>query len=341
MVKEDVSDDYGKYYMTYEYNDIGQLARISTYQFDVVVPGEFFMVSYIDYQYDEGGRLSQRENYNRDRWGGTGGYIKGGRITYTYDETGKLSLLSVHMDWGGAEMVLQKTEYSYNDRGLRTEEVYWQVDFSDPTKFSPTSKIAYVYDERERMVQKRWYTFVNDGVNPAEPELQTVNEYAYEEGVGLMQYQQRNKNGNVIHKRVYTFTAESASETIYPYDIEAADNNFLYDNVEKRIAVCTEYASDVNTGDLVLYDEFTYHYLPQEGSLPAVALPSTAVFVTSEGGKMAICGLRAGDAVTFYSAEGRSVATATAAGARLAVPELQAGSYIAVTPAGAVKFIMK
>lgn len=338
VVRQDVTDEWGQYYMLFIYDEKGQLVRNEAYQ-DLITTGEFILVSYVDYQYDAAGHVSQRENYNFDQWG-DGGFIKGGRITYAYDEQGRLSLQETYMDWGSGEQLTMKTEYSYTEAGLLAEEYSSTASFSNPSNFNPSAKLVYTYNEQGQRVKLESYGYDSYSEDPTAPVLQNYTTYTYSAD-GMTGFEQVSSWGEVNLRLEYTYSAEAAAETIYPYDFEAAENNFLYTNAVKRIAGATEYASDWDTGELTLYDTYTYHYLPEGSGVRGIERPATAVFVTSEGGKLTIGGLKGNETVTFVNAEGRRVATATATRGRLAVPALQSGAYVAVTPAGAVKFVVK
>lgn len=338
VTRQDNSDDFGEYYMIFSYNDLNQLVRNDTYQ-DFQNSGEFILVSYVEYQYDENGRLSQRENYNYDQWSG-GGYLKGARITYSYDEQGKMTEQVVNMAWGDEENLAQKIEYSYNEEGLLAEELTLSADFFDPSNVTPSYKVTYTYDEEGRRTVMTDYYFDSFGENPDDPVLQGHTNYAYDDN-GLYLYERVTPAGRTDSKNEYTFLTESVEETVYPYDIEAKETNFVYENIKKRIDVRTEYATDMNSGDLMVYDKYYYHYTPDPSGVGAVTMPESILNVRQEGDNIIIGGLNPGEKVTVYDLEGKPVAAGTAYAPRISAPGLTAGTYIAVSPTGVVKFRVK
>lgn len=338
VVRQETTDMYGKYYMIFKYDGKDQLVRNEAYQ-DLVTPGEFILVSYVDYQYDDAGRLSQRENYNYDQWGGSG-FIKGGRITYSYDEQGRLSLQQTFMSWGSSEELSVKVEYTYNEAGQLAEETTFAVSYANPSEFNPSAKLVYSYNENGQRAEMIAYAYDNYADDPTVPVKQNTTSYTYSAD-GLTCFEQVSSWGEVNLRIEYSYDSAEASETVYPYDIEAAENNFVYSNAVKRIAGATEYAADWDTGILTLYDKFTYHYQAEGSGLRDIARPSSAAFVTAEDGRIMIGGIKSGDIVSFYNTDGRQVASSIASRNRVAAPALKSGCYIAVTPAGAVKFIVK
>lgn len=338
VTRQDNSDDFGDYYMIFSYNDLNQLIRNDTYQ-DFQNSGEFTLVSYVEYKYDEQGRLCQRENYNYDQWSG-GGYLKGARITYSYDEQGNMTEQIVYMAWGEEENLAQKIEYSYNEDGFLAKELTLTADFFDPSIVTPSYQIAYTYDEEGRRSVMTDYYFDTFGENPDEPVLQGYTNYAYDNN-GLCLYERVTPAGRTDSKNEYTFLPESIDETIYPYDIEAKETSFVYENVKNRIDLRTEYATDMNSGDLMVYDKYYYHYTPDPSGVGAVTMPESILNVRQNGDNIIIGGLDTGDKVTVYDLGGKPVASVTASAPRISTTALTPGTYIAVSPTGVVKFNVK
>ena len=96
-------------YDEYSYNEKNQLIRADTYQYKED-SGDFKKVCYVEYTYDEQGRLATRVNYNN--FGGE--FTLGGLLDYTYDDAGNLLKVSTYWDLNKT-MLFSEEEYTYEN----------------------------------------------------------------------------------------------------------------------------------------------------------------------------------------------------------------------------------
>lgn len=339
LVKQDNTDEYGKHYTLLSYDADDHIIRIETHQ---ILQGteDYTLVNYIDYQYNDKGQLSQRENYNYDSWEGS--YIKGGRIVYSYNELGLVTEENLYMtEWGTTNEVLrQKIVYSYNESNQLIEEDTKMTDYFDPETMFSVSLIAYTYDSEGRRASSSDYYFDTYGPTPDTPILQGTTKYTYDEN-GLCLYERINAANTVEGKDEYTFATESADETIYPYDIETPNSNFIFASVKKRIATRTEYATDMMSGELGLYDTYTYHYAPNQAGVATVTRPEYVLTVFNNGENVVLGGLNAGEKVMVFDLSGKMVVNRTASAQRMSLSGLESGVYVARSATGVVKFSVK
>lgn len=340
LIKQDNNDSYGQYYTQLSYNDQDLISRLETHQ-DINQNGEYTLVNYIDYQYNDKGQLTQRENYNYDSWDGS--FIKGGRIVYSYNELGFLTEENLYMnEWGTTKEVLrQKIEYSYNEANQLLEEVTKMTDYFDPETIFNVSLISYTYDSEGRRASSSDYYYDTFGPTPETPIFQGTTKFTYNEN-GLCLYERVNSADRVEGKDEYTFATENADETIYPYNIETPNSNFIFANAKKRIATRTEYATDMISGELGVYDTYTYHYaINQAGIGDITTTPYTAITVMYNGDSVILGGLNAGEQVMVFDMSGKMVVSRTASAQRMSLSGLESGIYVARSATGAVKFSVK
>ena len=315
MVRQDEKDPYGRYYSLYTYNEAGQLVHNDTYQYGVLTPSSYERVYYIDYEYDSDGRLRQRENYNYDV---VSGFRKGARIVYSYNDNNLLALQEIYLSGGDVEELFQKNEYIY-DGNLLTEENSYMTSSLEASGFALTTKVVYEYNEDGYLILKKSYYYNAFGPNPMEAILLSATRYLRENNA-IIGIERLSGQGTVTGKMECTFAPEAIAETIYPFDLEEVETNFLYQNIDRRLALCTEYVFNADTGGLVKSDEYTYAYSKHDMSVPWISVPYPGVYVTYDGGSPVLGGLRDGDTVTIVNAEGRCVAAVTAAGAASLCP---------------------
>lgn len=337
LIRQDNTDEYGQNYtlLTYDAND--HIIRIETHQ-DVYQTGEFRLVNYIDYQYNDKGQLSQRENYNYDSYAGE--YTKGGRIVYTYNEKGQMTEQTVYMTaWGSTEeSVMQKFLYSYNEADQLIEELMQTTDFFNPGAMTDASQIIYTYDAEGRRATSSDYYF--DSYSPDAPIFLGGNKYTYDEN-GLCLFERVGSSEAVESKEEYAFATENADETIYPYDIETPNTNFVYANAKKRIATRNQYETDMISGELKLFDTYTYHYAPNQAGVTAITRPESVLTVLNDGENVVLRGLNVGEKVMVFDMTGKMVVNRTAPGQTLSLSGLASGVYVARTATGVAKFSVK
>ena len=108
---------------------------------------------FIEYSYDEQGRVIERKNYNNY---GTG-LVLAGRIEYYYDETtGSLVTEKCYTVFWEGESMTSYIEYSYDRSGrLVKEDTY--------TDSNVSARIEYIYDEDGRLSEQLDYLLSENG----------------------------------------------------------------------------------------------------------------------------------------------------------------------------------
>lgn len=339
VTRADYDDQIGIYYYVYIYNEIGLLATTECYQ---LLDGEedFTKVFYLEFQYDAMGRMTQRENYNIDRWSGAGGYLKGGTIKYDYNAEGDLVKETTYMASFGSdeETEFQYVDYEYNDLRLLERTRRFTHDFFDPSIITETNQVAYEYDTDGRLTKRTDLAADSYGEDPTAMKESFYTTYTYDEN-GLCETEVCiASSGTPQEKHVYTFLNESASDVYYPYDPENVDDNFVFNNINNRIDEDTMYVVNLNDDELALYDVYTYHYAKHIGTGVSNVAAGNGMGINFAGDEVIINGVTAGDTLRVYDMSGKTVMQVRADGGRISMAGLAAGNYIAVSKSGVIKF---
>jgi len=183
----EVVGDY-KLYDSLHYNDIGQLVRLSGWQW---LNGQWTNVYYIDYTYNSQGLLATRSNYNHF----SGNWELGGVYEYSYNTDGQLVLTELTM--AGSSYVFQKVEYTYNDGLLKRE--LWSLNPSG-MGMEPSESLTYTYSNGRKQTV---YDSIWNG-----------NGWDYE-GRETFTY---NADGNCTQHSTYDYINRETSRSEYEYN---------------------------------------------------------------------------------------------------------------------------
>ena len=132
------------------YDENGNITRLATYQ---LLNGNFKLVCFCDYTYNESGLRETRKNYNV--WGDEIPTNPDGIITYIYNDDNQL--IKEEMDFAGG--IYQITEYTYNDDGmLETTTIKLNPNFPPSgDEFVNSFKQQYFYDDNNYEVERHDY----------------------------------------------------------------------------------------------------------------------------------------------------------------------------------------
>lgn len=228
------SDDY---HDSIRYDANGNLVRIDTYQ---LLNGEFTHVCYLEYTYDELGRITSRMNYNH-----FSDWELGGVYSYSYDPEGHLVQSDLTM--GGS--LFTTIEYTYTD-GLLVEELWSNADFYT-SALTPSEKIEYNYTNG-KLTQTVTSTY-DEGVWS----LFSSESFEYDNNGNCTQHQTLDEYGNTTSKSVYVFMSTLVENTLIPSTPEGG-RPIVYTN---RNNYMTEewYTLDDN-GELQYVCDYIYSY---------------------------------------------------------------------------------
>ena len=185
----------------------GNIISMQNYTVDAFSSSAGF---FIEYSYDEQGRVIERKNYNNY---GTG-LVLAGRIEYYYDETtGSLVTEKCYTVFWEGESMTSYIEYSYDGSGrLVKEDTY--------TDSNVSARIEYIYDEDGRLSEQLDYLLSENGT---ELVLSRKTDRTYDE------------NGNILSVKGYQNQGTSStpnwvadSETKFVYDMDRLAENVVY-----------------------------------------------------------------------------------------------------------------
>lgn len=180
----------------------GNITKLETWQ---KIGDEYFLVCYLDYEYDEKGLKISRKNYNWDKV--TGLYNLGGTYRYYYDEEGRMT--SWALEFAGVEEY-QKSTIEYNEKGQAVTEILQQYNFGT-YYLENFALIENEYDDRGNMIRST-ENYWEEGTWA--PQIVKINEF--DEYDNCILAEQRTMSGTVQDRKIYAYdTSISASEVYY------------------------------------------------------------------------------------------------------------------------------
>ena len=162
FVKLSSGDEVG--YNEFTYNEKNQLIQDDTWQYKSE-SGEFKRVCYVQYTYDEQGRVATRVNYNN--FGDE--FILGGLLEYTYDDAGNLLKVTSYWDLDKT-MLFQIDEYTY-ENGVN---VLMTTTLSNFGRSEMIAKLEKKYDDKNRLIEQINY---DKDSNTSELIKRSINKY--------------------------------------------------------------------------------------------------------------------------------------------------------------------
>lgn len=221
---------------TLTYNESGQIVRMDSYSKwddEDLEPGGYTIYTYND----KGQRVSEGFYYD-----GALEYT----TTYTYDENG-LMTSAEDIDIYSEES--EKAEYSYNEEGLRIEDVY---SYDEGEGYIVEEIVRYVY-ENGLMVKEEYYEFYE-----GEEYLGNVYFYEYDEHGNCILEKAYDDEGNVDWKREYHHDMNISNDIVHYYN-DPDDYVWLYPTHNNMITGYTDYLVDEN-GEMQVNREYEYTY---------------------------------------------------------------------------------
>lgn len=332
FVKLSDGDEVG--YNEFIYNDKNQLVRNDTYQYKSEL-GEFVLVCYVEYTYNEQGKVATRVNYNRNPYGGDE-MMLGGLLDYTYDDAG--NLLKVTSYWDLDKTILfQIDEYTY-ENGLNTLMTTTMKGFSGS---DVTAKIEKKYDDQNRLIER--YNYEKDA-NSSDLILRTVMKYTHtDEGITVKSTQ--SSKGAEVGREEYFYYKAPASSVIYPMEYEYADRKFMFESCKNAMDYYAVYAQDMNSGKLTLFDLYRLEYVenpdkPQDGvnSVSMDGVNFSNMSLVRSGEEAVIRGIERGETVRVYDMAGNLIDSTVANTGVYNASNLDKGTYVVVNGSRVLKF---
>lgn len=295
--------------MTYDAD--GHLVRLSGWQ---RINGERQNVYYIDYTYDEAGRIASRTNYNNF----DGDWALGGIYSYSYNPQGQLVLTTLNM--GG--MIYQKVEYSYDGDDC-VQEVWYSYSF-DERVLLPSEKYTTTYTEGRK-------TLVYDSVSDDGRQWSYYGKYTYiyDDRGNCTEYRHYDNLNNEVERSLYTYdAAKPMASTLTPRNPEM-DRPRTYDNVDACVREAW-YSLDVDHV-LQYVCDYIYDYADIHAAVRGPVAAAVALYPNPASSRVTLSGLPEGRThVAIYDLSGRLVSTHAAQGSSttMDVSTLPSGNYI-------------
>lgn len=290
---------------------------------------------YINYTYDDQGRVTSRTNFNRDFYGGDQ-FILGGVYEYIY-EGDKLVQRNSYWDLERTDK-FEEVKYSYDEQGRLSEENYYSSIFDDGLQFANGTK--YIYNDEGRLSEKI-KTVAN--MITYEPEAGGGEEFTYSADGNIVKWLRYNRNPEEPEDIEYfTFDTDLKKEnTLYP--VEKEWDGTIYLNSQNAVLSDTVYQTDW-TGQLGVYDILEMKYEPVVTTGISTVRPATQTMmqVSYENGTVRLTGVKDNEQVRVYSASGLMM-TDNKYNSKEGVDlsSLPTGAYIISSNEGSVKVLKK
>lgn len=316
------------------YNNLGQLVKVCTWQ--LLNGSSWQNVNYVEYTYDENGRIHTRSNYNR-----IGGNMEPqGIYTYTYDADGNL----IHQDqaWlSDPSFPFTQINYTYTD-GLLTTETWNPIGYDA----SAREVMRYYYtDGRLTLKTDSAYTYDYDLSQNAWSN-KGKDTWSYDAAGNCTEHHAYNGSNAEVERSIYVYDTRLLSETAMPWNPEI-ERPLTYSNVN-TYSVEQYYTVDAEqrlqyVGDYIYdYEDFAANQDPDpiHSVLTADAL-EFSTFPNPANFQVSITSNQQGT-LQIFDVAGRQVATQplSAGSNQISVSNLPNGIYMfRLTTASGCKMI--
>ena len=322
------------------YDDLQREIRSDLYQ-DINQIGDdniehYRHCAYIEFTYDDNGRVYKRVNYNNlaPSTATEPEFYMGGIMIFTYDDEGRMTAQNTYFS-EPLESPFMKVEYEYGSNGKLVKETNYQDNWMGGMDI--TAEITYEYDEDGHLVKK-----TNSVADFSSGEL-TVSggtEYSYDEDGSLIEERTISRSGSILDKKVYNYDPDAilASDVIFPYIVDETTNNEFYSSLYKAPETCDVYGINDMTGNLEFAFAYEYNYDGLNGVITIAAEKNEGMVVTGIcDGKLMLRGVADGTVMHVYSTDGRHVSDTRVNNGNADMSGLAGGTYIITTANGAAK----
>lgn len=336
------------YYQMFTYDTSDNLTRIAQYQ-DLMEEFDYDLyvwMNYIDYKYNELGQCVERKNYNHlkaKEHPYDPVFTLGGVMTYEYDADGKLDNVKTYME----ESLYQIDKYVYNSQGLleRREISYARAG----GQFVHNTNVNYKYNEVDQLIEIQQCDY-DEQTDTEIVSFYTIYTYDAEGNLSRQEKTDETKK-TVTQKFDYYYKPSSfeykVDEVAYPMNPEATRDTELYKGLTHVLDNYDQYEIQLNTGNLVMYDNFICNYTDEyEDVRPGVKMIDMArpestglTFAGISDNRLMLQGINPMDCVRIFDMEGRLVIVDSYRSSGMDITNLPAGAYVVSTSNGCAKFV--
>lgn len=324
-----ISEPYIDHYELYTYNEDGNI--IKTRGFDYK-DDDYKHTSYIDYIYNDKKQMVQRLNYNN-----FSGWQQGGRLSYSYNEDGKLAKLESELYYGPDNYKKYlEDQYFYDDKGrlIRIDE----YDFFFNSEGELSAQIVYGYDgDTDHVTSIKNYT-ISYGTSTEGK----MTGYEYDENGNVIKEGNYYPNGNDTYRvtSLYEYkydTNVSRADLVLPFDFEKPD--YVMENTKNKILSKDMYLPDENTGELTHVATYDLTYKTTSGIGSTRITKAIRPFTVSpDHNRLFSSTDLTGKNVNVYDIAGRMVRGYVVCGNSVDISMLRSGVYVIKVDGKSVKF---
>lgn len=318
------------YIVVVTYDESGREIRSDLYQ-DINAVGsedynDFVLVAYVELQYNESNLVSERRNYNN--WGastGTEDWALGGVLTYSYDESGRLTSEKTYFD-AEASWLFQEIKYEYNAQGKLEQALTYRDNFGT---MPLVGRIEYNYDESGLLTSTKSY---DADYGSDELKFSGSIEYTYTTEGSLLTRAELNRNGSEQQKSVFVYSENPmpAADIVFPYEFDEQSTNEIYSLMTFAPDSFEHYAMDQNSGLLFNDANYTYKYTSISGTINIVddRLGQAVSLRSLVDGKLSVTGVTDGTRVQVFRTDGTRAADTKCIGGNIDLSGLHGGTYL-------------
>lgn len=322
-----------KHYDIYEYNEDNGVTK--TLGYDPDLTGKFRLTSYIDYEYNDKKQMVLRQNYND--WGS--GPEQGGRLSYSYDDEGRLSKI-VYEFYMGSNTFEKFMEdiYSYDEQGRLLQIDSHTSDFMTG-EWGLSVSLVHDYDgTSERLVSIKRYEIKDN-----EKKEISKREYSYDDSGNVVSDKTYYKNSDGSYSiassfdYVYDLTTD-ASNIVMPYEFEAPD--YVHSNIKNKI-VSKDYSTiNMNNGKFEYVTTFYYEYSSSGAGVPTVMTGGkTGMYLSHDRNRIITSENLTGKDVRICDISGSAVRGFIVCANGVDISMLKSGVYIITAGKKSMKFM--
>ena len=348
LVRYDILNDIRARF-EYEYDENGNCIKESIFQ-DIDMVHRYVPTAYIEYTYDEQGRIATRTNYNNfSTHLPTPVWEYQATIDYLYDENGRLVKKNTYR--GEDRLLLhQDIAYVYNDKGLLAEENETNYNiYSTDHAVSKKGQVVYTYDEENRLLDKCALTSEDQDVNTLRVRTYTICDYD-EDGILTEIYTTGSSKDPRAKMSSFVYTVDETvpvAQVRYPVAIPEPyyDTNTIFPAQQPyQIIEAKEYVQGKDAGDesgMICDHDWTYNY-EEVGPLQIVNMGMAGrslAAATVVGDVLHLIGVNHASDVTITDLNGRTVKSLPLTDGTISVAGLQNGVYVLSCRQGSVKFV--
>lgn len=325
------SGEKWEFYRLFTYGEDGMQESESIHQY--MDDGTIKLVSRVDYEWTEDGKIHTRKNYNS--WDGE--LSHSATLEWVYNEEGLL--VEVRQCFAGDEEPFQIDSYTYDDKGVLLKEETWSCFWGDKQLIE---SLEYSYDEQGR-VTKAVSTYYDSF--SGEQSSSSYKTYTFDENGDLTEFASFSSLTSVspIVKYIYHYNQEAIRENAkLPFNFEDREaTEVIAMSASKHIIERVEWWQEPNGSDNLEYiGDYIYNYETSGTGIDRceqVALADVSFFV--DNGVLYLHGLKPGSPVQIYDMNGALVSYTTYETGGISLGALPKGIYVTRTSGKVFRFV--